>query len=207
MDTGVGCHSLLQGTFLTQGSNLCLLQWHTDSSPLCHLGSHTNVMKCMLGLSLMSKGRFLPPCLLPALILMVSPRPTTIWLWSVSYLPPQTPLLTDTLVLSSLINNCRKMSQETLQEELASNIHYSFQTKSAPWFHWWRKQNPGKWSNLSNVAPSYRLQRQPASKPSHLMTSWVLNQACHSGSLLHPCTPALLSRADKIAINSSFRTA
>ena len=41
-NTGVGCHFLLQGIFLTQGSNLCLLrflQWHVDSSPLCHLGS------------------------------------------------------------------------------------------------------------------------------------------------------------------------
>ena len=26
-DTGVGCHSLLQGIFPTQGSNLALLHW------------------------------------------------------------------------------------------------------------------------------------------------------------------------------------
>ena len=40
-NTGVGCHSLLQGIFLTQGSNLCLLNlFHcqVDSLPLCHLG-------------------------------------------------------------------------------------------------------------------------------------------------------------------------
>ena len=36
-NTGVGCHALLQGIFLTQGSNpcvLCLLQWQMGSSPL-----------------------------------------------------------------------------------------------------------------------------------------------------------------------------
>ena len=35
--TGVGCHALLQGIFLTQGSNpslLRLLHWRADSSPL-----------------------------------------------------------------------------------------------------------------------------------------------------------------------------
>ena len=34
----MACHSLLQGVFLTQGSNLCLLRWQVDSLPLCHLG-------------------------------------------------------------------------------------------------------------------------------------------------------------------------
>ena len=47
-NTGVGCHFLLQGIFLTQESNLCLLHlllWQTDSLPLwqaqilCHLAS------------------------------------------------------------------------------------------------------------------------------------------------------------------------
>ena len=33
-NTGVGCHFLLQGIFLTQGSNPCLLHWHVDFSPL-----------------------------------------------------------------------------------------------------------------------------------------------------------------------------
>ena len=35
-NTGVGCHSLLQGIFPTQGSNLhllCLLHWQADSLP------------------------------------------------------------------------------------------------------------------------------------------------------------------------------
>ena len=30
-NTRLGCHSLLQGIFLTQGSNQCLLNWQTDS--------------------------------------------------------------------------------------------------------------------------------------------------------------------------------
>ena len=39
-NTGVGCHALLQGIFLTQGLNpcllslLCLLQWQAGSLPL-----------------------------------------------------------------------------------------------------------------------------------------------------------------------------
>ena len=41
-DSGVGCHFLLQGIFLTQQSNprlLRLLHWQADSLPLSHLGS------------------------------------------------------------------------------------------------------------------------------------------------------------------------
>ena len=41
-NTGVGCHFLLQGVFLIQGSNFCLLRLlysQVDSLPLCHLGS------------------------------------------------------------------------------------------------------------------------------------------------------------------------
>ena len=40
--TGVGCHFLLQGIFLTHGLNphlLCLLHWQVDSLLLSHLGS------------------------------------------------------------------------------------------------------------------------------------------------------------------------
>ena len=41
-NTGVSCHALLQGIFLTQWSNLhllCLLHWQAGSLPLSHLGS------------------------------------------------------------------------------------------------------------------------------------------------------------------------
>ena len=38
-NTGVGCHALLQGIFLTQGSNPHLLHWQVDSLPLSHLES------------------------------------------------------------------------------------------------------------------------------------------------------------------------
>ena len=37
-NTGVGCHFLFQGLFLTQGLNPCLLHWQADSLPLSHLG-------------------------------------------------------------------------------------------------------------------------------------------------------------------------
>ena len=38
-NTGAGCHFLLQGIFLTQGSNMGLLHWQVGSLPLSHLGS------------------------------------------------------------------------------------------------------------------------------------------------------------------------
>ena len=38
-NTGVGCHSLLQGIFLTQGFNPRLLHWQVNSLPLSHQGS------------------------------------------------------------------------------------------------------------------------------------------------------------------------
>ena len=38
-NTGVSCHFLLQGIFLTQGSNSGLLHWQADSWPLSHQGS------------------------------------------------------------------------------------------------------------------------------------------------------------------------
>ena len=40
-DTGVDCRALLQGIFLTQGSNprlLCLLHWQAGSLPLVSAG-------------------------------------------------------------------------------------------------------------------------------------------------------------------------
>ena len=41
-NTGVGCHFLLQGIFLTQGLNPRLLNWQADSLPLSHLGSQVS---------------------------------------------------------------------------------------------------------------------------------------------------------------------
>ena len=38
-NTGVGCHVLFQGFFLTQGLNPHLLQWQASSLPLSHQGS------------------------------------------------------------------------------------------------------------------------------------------------------------------------
>ena len=35
---GMGCRFLIQGAILTQGSNLCLLQWQAGSSPLSRRG-------------------------------------------------------------------------------------------------------------------------------------------------------------------------
>ena len=47
-NTGVGCHSLLQGIFLTQGSNLhlfCLLHYRQILYPTSHLGSQPFIYK------------------------------------------------------------------------------------------------------------------------------------------------------------------
>ena len=41
-NTGMGSHFLLQGIFLTQGSNPSLLHWQVDSLPSSHLGSPKN---------------------------------------------------------------------------------------------------------------------------------------------------------------------
>ena len=40
-NAGVDCHGLLQGIFLTQGSNPGFLHWQGDSLPLSHLGNPT----------------------------------------------------------------------------------------------------------------------------------------------------------------------
>ena len=43
-NTGVGCHFILQGIFLTQGLNPCLLHWQADSLATRHLGNHKLVV-------------------------------------------------------------------------------------------------------------------------------------------------------------------
>ena len=49
-NTGVGCHFLLQGIFLTQGLNLHFLPWQEDSLPLSHLRSPaTRINTVLLG--------------------------------------------------------------------------------------------------------------------------------------------------------------
>ena len=54
-NSGIGCHFLLQGIFLTQRSNLhlsCLLHWQAGSSPVVAPGKHygilTNRLCCVL---------------------------------------------------------------------------------------------------------------------------------------------------------------
>ena len=62
--TGVGCHALLQGFFLTQGSNphLCLLPWQAGCQPSnLSLGSSSNVLSKTNHATLLS-----PKFLLPA---------------------------------------------------------------------------------------------------------------------------------------------
>ena len=51
-NTGVGCHFLLQGIFLTQGLNLHLLHWQADSLPLSHVGSCSSYLRTLFSLPL-----------------------------------------------------------------------------------------------------------------------------------------------------------
>ena len=64
-NTGVGCHFLLQGIFLTQGLNPCLLHWQVGSLPLCHPrspgGLHTVQAKISETASGLGQGSLLPP--------------------------------------------------------------------------------------------------------------------------------------------------
>ena len=47
-NTGVGCHSLLQGIFLDQGLNPHLLHWQAGSLSLSHQGSLSDSLACLL---------------------------------------------------------------------------------------------------------------------------------------------------------------
>ena len=62
-NTGVGNHFLLQGIFLTQQWNPCLLHWQVDSLPLSHLGKS---ILPLLGLS-------------AALLLECAAQPGALW--------------------------------------------------------------------------------------------------------------------------------
>ena len=44
-NAGVGHHFLLQGIFLTQKSNLCLLHWQVNSLPLSHQASPARMIQ------------------------------------------------------------------------------------------------------------------------------------------------------------------
>ena len=44
-NTGVGCYSLLQGIFHTQGLNPCRLHWQEDSLRLGHQGSPSSIQR------------------------------------------------------------------------------------------------------------------------------------------------------------------
>ena len=95
-NTGVSCHFLLQGTFLTQGSNLrllCLLQWQADSLPLNHQGSSylTPINKCFQIKQLLSRlTHYLP---LKTAELPMCSRPGPIVYWSSQRTPPFASLL------------------------------------------------------------------------------------------------------------------
>ena len=48
-NTGVSCHFVLQGIFLTQGSNPHLLHWQAASLPLSYQGSLSGLLQCVMG--------------------------------------------------------------------------------------------------------------------------------------------------------------
>ena len=58
-NTGVGCHALIQGIFLTLGSNpclLCLLHWQVGSLLLAPPGKPLNVSRSVMSDSVQSHG-------------------------------------------------------------------------------------------------------------------------------------------------------
>ena len=76
-NTGASCHFLLQGIFLTHGSNLHLLLWQEDSLLLSHLGSPKRCVVISI-LGVMLPASFLLPHIIYAL---KSRRPReTMWL-------------------------------------------------------------------------------------------------------------------------------
>ena len=87
-NTGVGCHFLLQETFLTQGLNPGLLHWQEGSLPLSHQGSPpkaynpANIIRQGIQLSLMWKPQVasLPEfCLNPSIICQKVKKPIKIF--------------------------------------------------------------------------------------------------------------------------------
>ena len=56
-NSGVCCHFLLQGIFLTQGSNQPLLHWQADSLPLNHSEAHYSIHSVMTNLESIFKSR------------------------------------------------------------------------------------------------------------------------------------------------------
>ena len=50
-NTGVGCHFLLQGVFLTQGLNSCLLYWQANSPRLKHQGGPHTIITTIYNIS------------------------------------------------------------------------------------------------------------------------------------------------------------
>ena len=64
-NTGVDDHFLLQGIFLTQGLNLCLLcllHWEVDSLPLCYLGNPKLIQPVFICLMWLLENLKLPVC-------------------------------------------------------------------------------------------------------------------------------------------------
>ena len=81
-NTGVGCHSLLQGIFPTQGSNthlLCLLHWQAGSLPLASPGKpfkgHSRKI-CILETGKCYKSELVVKLLPTCRCLQVSPFPS-----------------------------------------------------------------------------------------------------------------------------------
>ena len=99
-NTRVGCYFLLQGNFLTQGSNPSLPHWQANSLPLSHQGStHTYISSVRFSRSVMSDSLWphepqhdRPPCPSPTLGIY----PTHVH-WVGEAIQPSHPLLSPSL--------------------------------------------------------------------------------------------------------------
>ena len=79
-NTEVGCHFLLQGIFLIQGSNLCFLHWQANSLPLSLLGSYKqDNTKCGLMYNRMFPNFSHVVIGIGSLFLFIAERDSTAW--------------------------------------------------------------------------------------------------------------------------------
>ena len=133
-NTGVGCHSFLQGIFLTQGPNpnfLCLLHWQMGPLPLVHLGSP--YWFYFLGIS--HTGSFSPSLVLASLLAQTVKHLPAIWETRVWSLGQEDPLEKEMATHSSTLawkiprteetGRLQSMGSQRVKHDWATSLSFS----------------------------------------------------------------------------------
>ena len=133
----VGCHVLLQGVFLTQGSSLHLLSplhWHADSIPLApsfsSLQFSLSVMSDSLGPHESQHAR--PPCLSPTPEAYSNSCPLTQWLID-SAIQPSHPLSSTSPPAPNPSQNQGLFQRVNSSHEVAKVLEFQLQHQSFQW--------------------------------------------------------------------------